>query len=134
MNFNALTVTTQQYLRKQKKLMIFYNSNSPPHWYTFPNGSVTQLFTLNADQSYGLWRVKIAFELLMLRTSYTISRHLGKFNTIKFSMNVGMLVYINTVRIRWDFWSKNYVVSELYLKVPSGQIGSAWEWYHWKAL
>ncbi len=21
-----------------------------------------------------------------------------------------------------------------YLKVPSGQIGSAWEWYHWKAL
>jgi len=20
------------------------------------------------------------------------------------------------------------------LKVPSGQIGSAWEWYHWKAL
>ncbi len=21
-----------------------------------------------------------------------------------------------------------------FLKVPSGQIGSAWEWYHWKAL
>jgi hypothetical protein len=26
------------------------------------------------------------------------------------------------------------VVFAYYLKVPSGQIGSKWEWYHWKAL
>ncbi len=26
------------------------------------------------------------------------------------------------------------IADELTLKVPSGQIGSAWEWYHWKAL
>ncbi len=28
--------------------------------------------------------------------------------------------------------SFNFAVA--FLKVPSGQIGSAWEWYHWKAL
>ena len=27
-----------------------------------------------------------------------------------------------------------HIAVDVLLKVPSGQIGSAWEWYHWKAL
>ncbi len=34
--------------------------------------------------------------------------------------------------ITW--YQTHYSVFNDSLKVPSGQIGSAWEWYHWKAL
>ncbi len=32
-----------------------------------------------------------------------------------------------------SIWIPTFTI-QVSLKVPSGQIGSAWEWYHWKAL
>jgi hypothetical protein len=38
---------------------------------------------------------------------------------------------LNSLRAGWSLLAQCYLMLKIYLKVPSGQIRSVWEWYHW---